>query len=426
MAPHPWPIKKLGDVVAGITVGHVGPMTAEYRPSGIPFLRSQNVRRLRIDPEGLCYIGEAFHAKLSKSRLKSGDVVVVRTGEPGTAAVVPDWLNDANCADLVIIRPGNSNPRFIAYFINSVTNGRIADVVVGAVQQHFNVGAARELWIPTPSRKIQDGIAEVLGALDDKIELNQRMERTLEDLAWAFFSSWFVDFEPVMAKRDGRMPVGLPAEAIDLFPSHFEESELGPIPQGWTAARVGDYFDVTMGQSPPGSTYNEMGVGLPFYQGRTDFGFRYPGRRVYCTAPTRLAQAGDTLISVRAPVGDANLAAERCAIGRGVAAVRYRDSSPSFTYYAMRSLSDEFNVYESEGTLFGAIGGDDFRRLPFVYSSPAIVKSFEELIGPMDAQIETSERESRTLAELRDTLLSPLLSGELTINSVEKVVGAAL
>ena len=142
--------------------------------------------------------------------------------------------------------------------------------------------------------------------------------------------------------------------------------------------------------------------------------------------PRMTYAAGDTLISVRAPVGDANLAAERCAIGRGVAAVRYRDSSPSFTYYAMRSLSDEFNVYESEGTLFGAIGGDDFRRLPFVYSSPAIVKSFEELIGPMDAQIETSERESRTLAELRDTLLSPLLSGELTINSVEKVVGAAL
>lgn len=117
---HPWPIKKLGDVVADITVGHVGPMTSEYRPSGIPFLRSQNVRRLRIDPEGLCYIGEEFHAKLSKSRLQPGDVVVVRTGAPGTASVVPDWLEDANCADLVIIRPGSSNPRFISYFINSV------------------------------------------------------------------------------------------------------------------------------------------------------------------------------------------------------------------------------------------------------------------------------------------------------------------
>jgi type I restriction enzyme S subunit len=187
-----------------------------------------------------------------------------------------------------------------------------------------------------------------------------------------------------------------------------------------------DVFDVTMGQSPPGDTYNESGDGLPFYQGRTDFGFRFPSRRVYCTAPTRFAQPGDTLISVRAPVGDANLASEQCAIGRGVAAVRHKDSNPSFTYCAMRSLRDEFDVYESEGTLFGAIGGDDFRRLPVVHPTAPILKSFEALIGPMDAQIESNERESRTLAEFRDTLLGPLLSGELTIEAADKVMGAAL
>ena len=92
----------------------------------------------------------------------------------------------------------------------------------------------------------------------------------------------------------------------------------------------------------------------------------------------------------------------------------------------MRSLRDEFDVYESEGTLFGAIGGDDFRRLPFVHPTVQILKSFEALVGPLDAQIESNERESRSLAELRDTLLGPLLSGELTIKSAEKAVGAAL
>ncbi|MGH9372244.1 MAG: restriction endonuclease subunit S, partial [Vicinamibacterales bacterium] len=240
------------------------------------------------------------------------------------------------------------------------------------------------------------------------------------------FKSWFVDFEPVAAKRDGRRPVGVPAEAINLFPNHFDDSEFGPIPQGWRVARVGDHFSVTMGQSPPGSTYNEIGDGLPFYQGRTDFGFRYPTRRVYCTAPTRFAQAGDTLVSVRAPVGDANLAAEQCAIGRGVAAVRHKDGQASFTYYAMRSLRDEFDIYEGEGTLFGAIGGEHFRQLPFVHPTVPVLNAFEALIGSTDALIESNMRESRALAELRDTLLGPLLSGELTIKAAEKTVGAAL
>ena len=129
-----------------------------------------------------------------------------------------------------------------------------------------------ELWVPP--LQVQRAVAAILGVLDDRIEVNGRLNRSLEALAEDIFRSWFVDFDPVVAKHDGRRPVGVPADVTDLFPSHFQESELGPIPTGWTAARVGDHFDITMGQSPPGSTYNETGEGLPFYQGRTDFGLR--------------------------------------------------------------------------------------------------------------------------------------------------------
>ena len=208
----------------------------------------------------------------------------------------------------------------------------------------------------------QLAIAGILRALDDKIQSNGRINDTLEELAASLFKSWFVDFDPVVAKRDGKALVGVPAEAVDLFPSHFEDSKLGPIPRGWIAGSVEGQFSVVMGQSPPGSTYNQTGEGLPFYQGRTDFGFRFPTRRVYCTAPTRLAEPMDALISVRAPVGDVNMASERCAIGRGVAAVRHKSGQSSFGYYAMRSLRDEFGIYESQGTLFGAIGGANFGR----------------------------------------------------------------
>src|SRR3990172_1851377 len=138
--------------------------------------------------------------------------------------------------------------------------------------------------VPPPDE--QRTIACILRTLDDKIELNRRMNETLEAIARALFKSWFVDFDPVRAKAEGRDP-GLPSHLADLFPDSFQDSELGEIPAGWEVGRVDDEFDLTMGQSPPGETYNETGVGLPFYQGSSDFGFRFPNRRVYCTAPTR-------------------------------------------------------------------------------------------------------------------------------------------
>ena len=159
------------------------------------------------------------------------------------------------------------------------------------------------------------------------------------------------------------MPAGMDAATATLFPSAFQDSLLGEIPEGWEVATVGEEFNLTMGQSPPGSTYNEDGDGLPFYQGRKDFGFRYPTRRVYCNAPTRLAKKDDTLVSVRAPVGDINMVEEKCCIGRGVAVIRHKTGSRSYTYYAMQFLREDFALYEAEGTVFGAINKTGFQTL---------------------------------------------------------------
>jgi len=178
---------------------------------------------------------------------------------------------------------------------------------------------------------------------------------------------------------------------------------------------VGDEFSVTMGQSPPGETYNEVGEGLPFYQGRRDFGFRYPALRVYCSAPTRIAHAGDTLVSVRAPVGDLNMAFEECCIGRGIAAVRHKSGARSYTYYAVASLSAHFERFEAEGTVFGSLSGKDFRNLAFLVPPDEIVQKFEATVTAIDSMIETNERQSLALAALRDALLPKLISGEVRI-----------
>ena len=266
----------------------------------------------------------------------------------------------------------------------------------------------------------QRAIAHILGTLDDKIELNRRMNETLEEMARALFKSWFVDFHPVRAKMEGRwqrgqsLP-GLLADLYDLFPDRLIPSELGDIPEGWEVKPLGECFNLTMGQSPPGSTYNDEGNGLPFFQGSTDFGFRYPERRRYCTAPTRIARPDDTLVSVRAPVGAINMAWERCCIGRGVAALRHKGSSSTYTYYAVSGMQQELEQYDHTGTVFGAITRKQFETLPMTEPESELVDSFESLTLSLDKHIRSNTAESRALAAQRDALLPKLVSGEVGV-----------
>ncbi|MEM0499257.1 MAG: restriction endonuclease subunit S [Methanothrix sp.] len=237
-----------------------------------------------------------------------------------------------------------------------------------------------------------------------------------------------MDFEPVRAKMEGRwrrgesLP-GLPAHLYDIFPDRLVESELGEIPDGWKVGTMSEEFQITMGQSPPGSIYNEDGVGLPFYQGRVDFGFRFPVRRVFCTAHTRFAEAGDTLITVRAPVGDTKMAMERCFIGRGVAAVRHATVSrsyTSYTYYFVRSLKPVLERFEAEGAVFGAITREGIGSIQCSVPPHDLVMQFEAMCGPIDDRILQNEHESCTLAGLRDALLSKLIRGEIWVRDAER------
>jgi type I restriction enzyme S subunit len=303
-----------------------------------------------------------------------------------------------------------NDPLFAFYFLKALDFDRFNS---GSAQPSLNRNFIYPIPVRVPKLTEQKAIAAVLGALDDKIELNRRMNATLEAMARALFQSWFVDFDPVRAKLDGRKPLGMDAATAALFPEHLEDSPLGHIPKGWKAGTVVEGFNLTMGQSPPGDTYNNEGNGLPFYQGRTDFGFRFPTRRIYCSAPTRYAKPSDTLVSVRAPVGDINMANEECCIGRGVAAVRHKSGATSFTYHSMANLYPDFARFEAEGTVFGSINKDSFEQLRFVIPPTKIVAAYERQAGPLDEQIRTLETQSRTLTTLRDTLLPKLLSGEI-------------
>jgi type I restriction enzyme S subunit len=373
-------------------------------------------------------------SELARFSVSSGDLLFARRSLVASGAGKCSMVLEANeptVFESSIIRarprPEIADSAFLFYLFRSPLGVHKLDTILRHVAVAGITGKDLEaLELPCPPISEQRAIAHILGTLDDKIELNRRMNETLEAMARAIFQSWFVNFDPVHAKARGEQPAGMSDDIAALFPTEFEDSELGPIPKGWRVATVGREFSVTMGQSPPGHTYNSAGEGVPLYQGRTDFGFRFPTPRICCNAPTRLAAGGDTLVSVRAPVGSVNMANEGCCVGRGVAAARHVSGSRSYTYYSMLNLQPQFARFEAEGTVFGSINKSDFNSLLHVGPPPELVKVFERIAAPIDEKIDVGERQSLALIELRDTLLPRLISGKLRVPDAERLVADAI
>ncbi len=418
---------------------------------GIPLIATNCIRSEKLYPsyEKVRYVSEETYKTWFRGHPEPGDIIFVNKGTPGRTCLVPDPVDFCIAQDMVAVRADKSqvDPHYLFAALRSPqVQNDITNMHVGTLIPHFKKSDFQRLKIPVPSdRNVQRAIGYIYLSFSEKIELNRQMNRTLEAMAQALFKSWFIDFDPVVVNalragnpipdqfaeraahyRDNPDALYLPEDTLRQFPDRFQDSKLGPIPEGWKLSSIGTEFELTMGQSPPGITYNENGNGMPFFQGRRDFGFRYPSLRVYCTAPTRIANAGDTLVSVRAPVGDINMAYETCCVGRGVAAVRHKSDSRSYTYYAMQSLGERFKRFEAEGTVFGSINKKQFQNLPSVKATPEIVTVFETLAYPVDENIRSNEEGMQTLAKLRDTLLPKLISGELRVPDAEKLLENAL
>ena len=370
--------------------------------------------------------------------LEKGDLLVTMTDLSkqsdtlGYPAFVPGstdgrrYLHNQRLGKVLLRESEAMDMRFIHYVMcGAEYRNEVLASATGTTVKHTSPDRIRQFRFLIPPLPEQRAIAHVLGTLDDKIELNRRMNQTLEEMARALFKSWFVDFDPVRAKMEDRwrrgdsLP-GLPAEYYDLFPDRLVASDLGEIPEGWEVKALGERFNLTMGQSPPSSTYNTNGEGLPFFQGNADFGFRYPRERMYCTVPTRMACRDDTLVSVRAPVGAINMAWKQCCVGRGVAALRHTSGSRSFTYYSAWALQEEIQQYEHTGTVFGAITKAQFEALRVIEPLVELIDCFESQIKPLDQQIRSNVSDSRTLAAHRDALLPKLMSGKLRVEENAK------
>ena len=188
------------------------------------------------------------------------------------------------------------------------------------------------------------------------------------------------------------------------------------IPEGWRDGCFSDIANITMGQSPDGSSYNEDGEGEIFYQGSTDFGIRFPSVRMYTTAPTRFAKQGDILMSVRAPVGAVNIANTDCCIGRGLSAINSKIGSMTYIYFVIHYLKVRFDSLNSAGTTFGSITKDDLYGLPIVIPSTDVIKMYESISKPIfDKQMNIGQ-EIENLTKQRDDLLPLLMNGQVSVN----------
>ena len=412
-----YPLESFVDPERAISYGIVQP--GKPRERGVSIVRVNNFKEGRIDTRDALTIDPEIEAKYQRSRLKGGELLLTLVGTMGLSAIVPNELRGWNVARAVGVVPlkENVDKRWLNFVLRSQPSQHFMQTHANTtVQATFNLRDLARLPIPMPPDRFRVPASELLSALDDKIALNRQMNETFEAMERAIFKDWFVDFGPTRAKSEGREPY-LARELWDLFPNALDDED---VPCGWRVGMVGDCFHLTMGQSPPGSTYNDDGEGLPFFQGRTDFGFRYPENRKYCTAPARIAECDDTFVSVRAPVGDINMVWEKCCAGRGVAILRHRSGARSFTYYSAWAMQQELKQYEHTGTVFGAINKKQFEALNVVEPTPEIVALFESQVGPLDDRIRKNVSESRTLAQTRDLLLPKLVSGEIRLAAAEK------
>ena len=383
----------LGNIITGKT-----PRTAIEDNYGgtIPFLTPSDDMSVKHVVFTKKTLSENGVAEVKNCLLPCGAVCVSCIGSDLGKVVITTGDTITNQQINSIIVNENNNNDFVYYLLTIVGRELNRISKTSTAVPIINKSTFSSYEIKIPDLFTQQEIAGILSSLDAKIETNNKLNKKLEEMAQAIFKSWFVDFEPFKDKP-------------------FHETELGMIPEGWEVGSLSDIATITMGQSPRGTSYNENGEGIIFYQGRTEFGFRFPSVRLYTTAPSRFAEVGSTLMSVRAPVGDINMALLRCCIGRGVASIKSNCDCDSYIYYLMKSLKKRFDIYNGEGTVFGSVGRDTLRGLLITIPPSSVISDFEMNISKIDSRIKTNELESQRLAYLRDTLLPRLMSGELIV-----------
>jgi type I restriction enzyme S subunit len=309
---------------------------------------------------------------------------------------------------------------------------RIQHEASGSVQDNINISTLDRLYFPIPPLPEQKAIAHILGTLDDKIELNQQMNQTLEAIAKAIFKSWFVDFDPVRAKMEGRQPIGMDAATAELFPDSFEESALGLIPKGWSISTIGESVKVVGGGTPSTKNPEYWENGIIHWTTPKDLSsLQSPvllntDRKITELGLTQISSgllpAGTLLLSSRAPIGYFAISEIPVAINQGyIAMICDKELSNHYVLQWARNNMDVI-LGRANGTTFLEISKSNFRPIEVITPSFKVLEAFNQKAQSIHQKIVNNLTQSHTLATLRDTLLPKLMSGEIRVKEAETMI----
>ncbi|MCY7758512.1 restriction endonuclease subunit S [Bacillus spizizenii] len=378
--------------------------TPDYVLEGYPMVRVTDIKEGNVDLKNTFKVDQATFEEFSKKyKPTKGDILMTRVGTYGNMAFINTLEPFCLGQNTVVISPKGINNRFLYYYLqsNDIKN-QIESQVGGSTQKTLSLKSIRSLKLKVPTNNIQEAISSILGSLDDKIDLNHRVIETLEEVAKLLYKYWFIEFGPFKY-------------------GNFIDTKIGMIPEGWKVKKLKDIANITMGQSPKSEFYNHEKEGLPFHQGVKDFGNRFPTNSIYSSKLLRVAEEGDFLISVRAPVGRINIAHTQMVIGRGLSALSSKTNSNSYLLYTLKFIFSEEDKYGS-GTIFNAINKGELEGLDVIVPEQKAINEFEFKVSKLDALIKRNYEQNSLLIETREYLLPRLLTGEIDVSdAVEKV-----
>jgi type I restriction enzyme S subunit len=415
---------KISEIIETFIPGDWGDEApSESAPNAVKCVRGADIVPIWNNDYGHIPVRYVSNRSFANKQLKVGDIIIEKSGGSPTqstgrtAFVSEDLIKSTkhlvctNFCTAFRIKAG-WNPKYVYYFLQHLYNndvffnfeGKTSGLKNLQIENAFDKATIGQIPI-----KKQNQVVEVLDIIDRKISLNRAINRNLEALAKQLYDYWFVQFD--FPNENGKPYKSSGGKMV------WNEVLKREIPFNWTSGVFSDIANITMGQSPDGSSYNEDGEGIVFYQGSTDFGMRFPSVRMYTTSPSRYAKKGDILMSVRAPVGAVNIANSTCCIGRGLSAINSKIGSITYIYYVVHYLKVRFDNFNAAGTTFGSITKEELFSLPVVIPSDKMIERFETICKPIfDKQMEVGF-EIEKLTKQRDELLPLLMNGQVSVNS---------
>lgn len=432
--PSGWQVKRLGSFSTKIGTGATPRGGSEvYLKSrkSHALIRSQNVFDRHFNSDGLAFISDIHAKELRNAEVQAGDVLLNITGDGltfGRSCIVPDSILPA-CVNqhVSIIRPDRRecDPGYLlAVLTHPAVKGYIESFNSGGSRRAITKGHIESFEIPLPPLEEQKAIAFVLTVLDSKIELNQRMNKTLEKTARAFFQSWFVNFDPIRAKLDGRTPIGLDKATVALFPAQFTDTELGYTPQGWEVLsldRIAHYLNgLALQKFPPGDNRT-----LPVIKiAQLRKGDTSGADRCNADVPSEyVVRDGDVLFS-----WSGSLEVELWGGGPGALNQHlFKVTSsvfPKWFYYlwTLRHLSEFRLIAAGKATTMGHIQRGHLTAAKVLVPPQSLIEAMTRTMSPLIDKIVANRIQNRTLVALRDTILPQLLSGALRLKNLEDLV----